>query len=437
MALHIAHLSDIHFTYDPDQIGHDPNVHMRNEIFTDLVNQAKKHGGLHAIIISGDIAYAGKVEEFKLANEWIQKLCNGTGCPITSVFVCPGNHDIDRTVLKRRIIIEDAHSAIRAAADNEQRNKELIKRLKAPDDKELLYQPLVNFNEFALNYSCCFLADNENYAWSRNLELDDGSILRIRGLNSAILSGKEDKKGSLFLGRQAWSINREDGVEYLAFSHHPPTWLLDGNDMQNELNDRARIQLYGHEHNSRIDPHQQTIMIYAGAVNPHRDQSNWSPGYNFLQISVHSDGNNRTMTVKVHAREWQEKSPKQFKAYAGNCIDDNSHVVHFALSPWTAKPSILEKSTPIHSGIPLNDQPNAAYPVIIAKEPSLAGLIIPFMELDRQQQNEIIEQLNLKDDMDNELTELLKLKNALQRAKERGQLTQLEEFIKRVNPNGH
>jgi predicted MPP superfamily phosphohydrolase len=172
MALNIAHLSDIHFTYAPDHIGHDPNVHMRNELVRDLVNQTEKYGRLHAIIISGDIAYGGKVEEYKLANDWIQKLCEGTGCPITSVFVCPGNHDIDRTVLKKRIMIEDAHVVIRAAPDNDQRNQELIKRLKALDDRELLYKPLDNFNEFASNYNCCFFADNQNYAWSRDLDVN-------------------------------------------------------------------------------------------------------------------------------------------------------------------------------------------------------------------------------------------------------------------------
>ncbi|UOA07351.1 metallophosphoesterase [Methylobacter sp. S3L5C] len=437
MALNIAHLSDIHFSCDSDQIGHNPNEYMRNELVRDLVKQTNKYGGLHAIIISGDIAYGGKVEEYKLANDWIQQLCAKTDCPITNVFICPGNHDIDHDVLKKSRMLEDAHKIIRSASNNEQRNAELINRLQEPNYKKLFYEPLGNYNDFAKNYNSCFFANRENYAWSRDLELNDGSILRIRGLNSAILSGQKDNKESLFLGRQAWSINQEDGVEYLAFSHHPPIWLLDGNDMLNELNDRARIQLYGHEHSARIERLQETIKLYAGAVNPHRDQSNWSPGYNFLQISVHNDGHNRIMKVKVHALEWQDKSPAQFKVYAGNSNDDGSHEVDFKLSPWTAKSSIPEESTPTHSPISPNDQPRVADPIIFAKEPSLDKLLFPFMYLDRQQQKEIIEQLNLKDDMDNELTELLKLNTALQRAKERGQLTQLEELIKRMNVNGH
>lgn len=436
MALHIAHLSDIHFFYNPDQIGHDPNEHMRNELVRDLVDQTNLHGGLHAIIISGDIAYGGRTDEYTLAKKWIEELCKKTDCPISGVFVCPGNHDIDHSVLKNRTMIEDSHTVIRTASDNEQRNRELIKRLKAPDDKELLYKPLKNFNEFAFSYNCCFFADRENYAWSRDLELDDGSILRIRGLNSAILSGQKDQEGFLFLGRQAWSINRENGVEYLTFSHHPPKWLLDGDDMLNELNDRARIQLYGHEHNARIDLRQQTIMLYAGAVNPHRDQNNWSPGYNFLQIYVDNDGQNRTMTVKIHAREWQNKSPAQFKMYAGNCTD-GSHETHFKLSPWTAKPEIPEESTPAHSLIFLDNQPSTADPVFFSKEPSLNELILPFMELDRLSQKKIIEQLKLGDSTDKELSDFNKCKIALERVQERGQVAKLKELIMRINSNGY
>lgn len=437
MALNIAHLSDIHFLCDPDQIGHDPNEHMRNELVRDLVNQTKLHGGLHAIIVSGDVAYGGRSEEYKLAHNWIQELCDKTGCQKTEVFICPGNHDIDRSVLKRRNLIEDSHKAIRTESNNEQRNQQLIKRLKSPEDREVLYEPLKNFNDFALSYNCRFFADKNNYAWSRDLKLEDGSILRIRGLNSAILSGQNDEKGALFLGRQAWSISQEDGVEYLAFSHHPPIWLLDGNDMLNQLNDRARIQLYGHEHNARIDPHQRTIMLYAGAVNPHRDEKDWLPGYNFLQISVQNDGQNRMMTVKVHAREWQDKYPAQFKAYAGNCINDGSHEAHFKLSAWTTKSAIPEESTPAHSFISINDQPSAADPVIFTKEPSLDELIFSFMELDRQQQKEIIEQLNLGAHEDNCLEDIKILKNALQRAKDRRQLAELAELIKRMNLNGN
>ena len=431
MKLHIAHLSDIHFSCDPDRIGHDPAEHMRTELARDLVDQAKRHGGLHAIIISGDIAYGGRADEYKLAHKWLQHLCEQTECPQTRVFICPGNHDVDHAILKKRSVIEDSHSAIRRAPSNEQRNKELIKRLKLDDNKKIFYESLENFNNFALSYNCSFYADRDNYAWSRDLTLNDGSILRLRGLNSAILSGQKDNVGDLFLGREAWSIGREAGVEYMAFSHHPPKWLLDGDEMLNELDDRARIQLYGHEHDARIVPMQRTVRLYAGAVNPHRSQTCWVPGYNFLQISVDNDGKNRTMFVRIHAREWQSKSPSQFKAYAGNCEDD-SHEVKFALDPWTV-------TTPLKtvSGEPLNASND---PVITVgqvnidelpreKKISLDNVMHAFLDLERLSQKTIVERLGLGEEVDNGLPDFMKLKKALLRAKERNQLAELNKLI--------
>ena len=330
-------------------------------------------------------------------------------------------------------MIEDSHSAIRRAPDNEQRNEELIKRLKLDDNKAILYESLENFNNFALSYNCSFFADRDNYAWSRDLVLSDGSILRLRGLNSAILSGQKDKERDLFLGRQAWSINRESGVEYMAFSHHPPKWLLDGEDMLNELDDRARIQLYGHEHDARIVTMQRTVRLYAGAVNPHRSQAHWVPGYNFLQISVDNDGESRTMSVRIHAREWQSKSPSQFKAYAGNC-EDFSHEVKFELAPWKATVTMPMK---VMSGVPIaasDDQVITVGQVEIdelprAKKFSLDNVMHAFMGLERLSQKTIIERLGLGDDADNGLPDFMKLKKALLRAKERNQLAELDNLI--------
>jgi hypothetical protein len=66
-----------------------------------------------------------------------------------------------------------------------------------------LYKSLEHYNRFALAYNCSFHADGDNYAWSRDPTLDDASVLRIRGLNTALLSGQKDLEKSLFLGRSA------------------------------------------------------------------------------------------------------------------------------------------------------------------------------------------------------------------------------------------
>jgi predicted phosphodiesterase len=169
--------------------------------------------------------------------------------------------------------------------------------------KASLYESLEHYNHFALAYNCCFHADGDNYAWSRDLTLDDGSVLRIRGLNTELLSGQRDLEKSLFLGHSAWSNGREPGVEYLAYSHHPPKWFVDGDDMMQEFANKVRLQLYGHEHDQRIVRTYDSVTLFAGAVNPHRSESNWQPGYNIIEVGVSTRESKRYVQVRIHARE--------------------------------------------------------------------------------------------------------------------------------------
>jgi hypothetical protein len=75
-------------------------------------------------------------------------------------------------------------------------------------------------------------------------------------------------------------------VDYLAFSHHPPKWLVDGDDMMQEFANKVRAQLYGHEHDQRIVRTQDSVTLFARAVNPLRSESNWQPGYNIIEVGV-------------------------------------------------------------------------------------------------------------------------------------------------------
>ncbi|MGA4332489.1 metallophosphoesterase [Ralstonia nicotianae] len=439
MPVSIAHLSDIHFQCDPDQIGHDPNSHMRDELVDDLEREAGKLGGLSALVISGDIAYGGRKAEFDLAAQWIKAICNRTGCPIDKVFVCPGNHDVDRDVLKEKTFIEDSHKVILSAANNEQRNGELTRRLKLAETRANLYKPLENYNNFALPFDCCFHADANNYAWSRDLVLDDGSVLRIRGLNSALLSGHTDKKRTLFLGRSAWSVGREPGVEYLAFAHHPPVWLADGDDMVGEFDDKVRIQLYGHEHDQRIVQRQGTVALFAGAVNPHRSEPNWLPGYNIVQVGVDVREGQRFLQVRIHAREWQDKVPKMFKPYAGKG-HDMAHEHEFLLRAWAAPAEqVIQVRQQVRDASPavgdsgIHSRESATQP---ASPPTMAQVLYSFMELERDRQQSIMGALGLEQKDEAELPDFLRTKKALNRAKERGLLHNLFEMTKAEIANG-
>lgn len=417
MELRIAHLSDIHFRYDPERIGHDSNESMREDVIEDLEKLVKEFGPLHAVVVSGDIAFSGKPDEFKLAREWFYRLLDRTNSTGAKIIVCPGNHDIDRGVFSNNQSILDSHEAIRASSDCEKIEKELFARLSRAADRDLLMKSLENYNNFAVEYKCDFTPNQARYSWHHDLELNDGSILRFRGLNTTILCGKKDFEGSLFLGRSAWSIKKDAGVEYVAFAHHPPSWLIDKKEMENELDDRARIQLYGHEHSAKIAPGVNSVKLFAGAVNPERDYAEWKPGYNFLRISVNGLNNQRELVVIVHSREWQQTSPSQFKEYRGREAD-GTHKYMFELRPWTRRP----EQVPISSSMASAPQLTGLASSLGAATPISTGdheFLRRFFDLTFAQQKKIFDELDLLDPKEAKSAQFVQVRNGLVRARER------------------
>ncbi|MEZ0199932.1 metallophosphoesterase, partial [Pseudomonas qingdaonensis] len=69
--MRILHFSDIHFRKTEIGTTQDPNFHLRSELFHDVVDQSQKLGAPDAIIITGDIAFAGDPAEFEFATQWL------------------------------------------------------------------------------------------------------------------------------------------------------------------------------------------------------------------------------------------------------------------------------------------------------------------------------------------------------------------------------
>lgn len=422
--LRLVHLSDIHFNRQFEGPGFDPDEDLRDQLASDLTNFVKKSGNVNALLISGDVAYSGQKAEYDSASVWLDRLCEAGGCSSDAVYVAPGNHDVDQGLIRANSLLQDAHDAIRGKGTAYERDAALLRRLEEPDARTLFYAPLREFNEFAARYECSFFADADSYAWEHPLILNDGSTLKIRGLNSAILSGLSDAIGRLFLGSHACTIPKRAGVEYLTLCHHPPNWLLDGKDVGAALDDRAKIQLFGHEHDQRIDFHRDTAKLYAGAVNPRRDEQNWRPGYNVLELSVQTVDGKRKLMVDVHAREWQNTVPRQFRA-----IEDrgNKQIHHheIVLDDWEhSRSNTTARTEARQSGD--SPQPVPAQP---AATMTPREVVHRFFKLPISKKSEILGQLDLLAESDRALPDVEKSKRALLRAKERGLLDKLIELI--------
>ena len=115
----LMHLSDLHF--QKDTVGHelDRDNDIRNELKADATALCKRLGqNVDAILITGDIAFGGKTEEYEFAKRWLEDLCGCVGCEMENVFTVPGNHDVDRSVIAASPVVHHVQDGIRNANKN-------------------------------------------------------------------------------------------------------------------------------------------------------------------------------------------------------------------------------------------------------------------------------------------------------------------------------
>lgn len=417
------HLSDIHFNFSAPEFGTSPDEDVRNELVRDIQRQVAGSGVAHAILVSGDLAYAGKKSEYETAASWLDAVCDAAGCARSSVLVCPGNHDVDQSVIRKSSLIRDAQDAIRRGNTLHDHQEALDQRLSEPDAVRMLFAPLAEFNEFAARYDCIFYS-GDNFFWERDFTLNDGSVLRVRGLNTALLSGLSDRPASLMLGARASTMLQHTGVEYLIMAHHPPSWLLDQSDARRSFDARTRLQLFGHEHDARCDMGVEHVRLFAGSVNPHRGEQGWSPGYNIIDVAVIGSDTGRQLCIDVRVREWTN-SPLTFRAQMDRSGQE-VRSVHIPLQPWSPPPQV----SPPHAAVPVVVPVAPAPPA--RSEMDVRDGVHRFFRLSASQKSEIIGRLGLANDEDRDFPDFERYKRALARANHAGRWPQVVDLIQEL-----
>jgi len=241
------HLSDIHFNKDTSGSRYDPDDDLRNELERDAQNMLERLGAIHGILVTGDISYAGRKEEYDIATNWLDLLCQKLSCSSEFVWTVPGNHDVSRQVIENSRTLQIYRKTLRECS-LESLDSEIAVLMKDEIARKAIFQPLKNYNKFAIQYGCNI--DAEHPTWHQNIFLNDGSQIRILGLNSVLVSDKSDdnERNKLLLGSAQSLPKRLDGVEYIVLCHHPLDWLRDYDNVHANFTARACIQLFGHKH---------------------------------------------------------------------------------------------------------------------------------------------------------------------------------------------
>jgi predicted phosphodiesterase len=434
----LLQIADIHFRYPecntPDM---DPDRVYRTRLLSDVKDRVRALGPVCAILVGGDIAFRGIEAEYTAALAWLKDLAEVSGCPIERVFVVPGNHDVDRSVITKSFAVQNVQAAI-SSAPAERRERLLRAQFMNAETGRTLLEPLAAYNEFAKIFSCQVFPPERLY-WKQNLELGDGVTLRIHGLTSTILSGihgLDDTRESLYLSPLQTILDPVEDVVNLVMSHHPPDWFKDHDEIEDAVQGRAAIHMFGHKHRQRIARDRRYVRLAAGAVNPDRYEPGWQPGYNLVNVQVEGHGAERKLLIDSHLLAWQT-NPEMFRPMAdGTAGEVFSHSVAFPSKhlgrPVSLSPVRLE-ATPTTEAIEL---PNDSVEASMSDEHT-RNLVFRFWKLTASQRRDVSLKLGLIERSELKLPEPERYGRALLRAGERGLLDALaNEVAEKENNHG-
>ncbi|MBC1237264.1 SIR2 family protein [Nostoc sp. 2RC] len=280
------HLSDWH------QKGKDFDRQVvRDALIRDIEEREKISPDLAKIdfiIFSGDVAHAGKKEEYEAAQENLfEPVLQATGLTAERLFIVPGNHDLDRSTFE---LLPDS---ILKPFDSDVQVKDWLTNQKKRDR---LREPFEAYREFVTQYTH---QPQPDYSSIRRLWIDEKRVALL-GLNSALMAGRNknesgyvDDYGKLIIGEpQLYDALKQiasDEVR-IAVLHHPLEWI--GEFERNRLGQRLQNQdgchflLCGHQHKSEVYQVAGTtgncVVIPAGSS---YDRRNYPNGYNFVHLN--------------------------------------------------------------------------------------------------------------------------------------------------------
>lgn len=297
-----VHLSDIHFGQERDD-----TVHIHNDVKQQLIADAAEvisalpGAAAQGILVTGDIAYAGKRPQYEDAGRWLDELAGRIGCPIHRVQMVPGNHDVDRDKLS--IGGSQLLDYIRAGGA-----PEYERVVNNPHDRASLLARFEDYGRFSFGYDCA-LDEDVRFATNMCVELAPGRRIRFIRMNSSLLChGKErDDAPELMIGARQFTIPRFSGEENIVLVHHPLNWYKDADDVQQYVSSRARVFISGHEHNpnvmiNNVEAGCDVMMLAAGAAVPSKSDEVYNYTYNIIEFDW--DQTADALAVTMHPRAW-------------------------------------------------------------------------------------------------------------------------------------
>lgn len=261
--MRILHLSDLHFGFDKDKTQEDKRNNYIDTLY-DKITEVSKKNAIDYIFITGDIAWKAKDTDYQLASPFIKKVMEIVDVSADKVFLCPGNHDVNREVLEETEVPVDQERA------DELLKYERLDKLSGRFSEYITYCEDENFPKFSLK-------DKDNYLIGMN-ECEDFNIICI---NTSWYAKNDEVQNDMWVGNNfieniiaEKKINSEKPV--ITLMHHPKRFLhkQETSNHISKVNTLKKIQhlsdmiLYGHTHEIESDHEivNDALILGAGAV---------------------------------------------------------------------------------------------------------------------------------------------------------------------------
>jgi predicted phosphodiesterase len=239
MAFNWLHVSDFHFR-SGDSFERD--LVLRS--LPQAVETRRKNGQrVDAVFATGDIADAGKADEYDQATRFFDNLLEAAGLDRRRLFVVPGNHDVDRKRGKFLMRTLDGHEDANEFFDPKTPKPHLTEKLGAFRAWHDVY--FKGIRAWPADSTCGPVGQVEA----------GGLKLGILPMNSALFCQGEDDQDKLWLGRRCLDAAMAEltalGADLaIGLIHHPLDWIngLERANIDTRLAGALDILLRGHLH---------------------------------------------------------------------------------------------------------------------------------------------------------------------------------------------
>lgn len=428
MGISFIHLSDIHFCKSSGT-SVDIDADLRNAVLTDIkYNATENLQDVIGILVGGDVAFSAQNNQYQQAKNFLKEMTDCLGINEKNIYCVPGNHDVNQAIIKESTVIQNIQSEIENAGTLDAADNLLEKYITDPVTPNLLFNPFEEYNNFAAQYGCNIY--DEKPVWTEEFLLNYGMKLKLRGMNSCVISSHKDhlkdhtydSVRKMIVGQYQLPKYEED-VTWVTICHHPVEFWKFVDEIQSRLDKRVDIQLYGHMHQQAIDASPERLVINAGATQPTRG-NDWSPRYNWISFDCEKIDEDRLIKVKVFPRVLS-KDRDRFECDFENCSENTNYFAYTLNIDEKRRKNLQDNEKGVKQTYK-KEIDNQIIPQGIAKE-----IVYNFFQLSYIHQSEVLTELKLFRNEYAGKRYMDLIETIIEDAKDRNCLNQMDSLIKK------